>query len=79
MKCGLGNWGEVSDQFVKTKQFKECEEHYFSFYNKQKDDFLPKNEDYIVKGNKALGRSGVAEVQLDDEKNARNLRKLKEY
>jgi hypothetical protein len=34
MKCGLGNWKEVSDQYVKTHTAKDCEEHYYTFYNK---------------------------------------------
>ncbi len=48
MKCGLGNWKEVSDQYVKTHTQKECEEHYYAFYNKSRDDYLPKPDDYII-------------------------------
>lgn len=48
MKCGLGNWKEVSDQYVKTKSLQECEEHYYAFYNKSKEDFLPNDDDYII-------------------------------
>lgn len=28
MKCGMGNWSEVSSQFVKTKSELQCEEFY---------------------------------------------------
>ena len=30
MKCGLGNWSDISEQFVKIKTPEECEDHYFS-------------------------------------------------
>ena len=41
MKCGLGNWIDISEQYVKTKDSKECEDHYFTFYYKARDDSLP--------------------------------------
>ena len=41
MKCGMGNWVDIAEQYVKTKDPKECEEHYFSFYYKSRDDYLP--------------------------------------
>lgn len=50
MKCGLGNWADIADQYVKTKQPKECEDHYFTFYNKSREDPVPKSEDFILKG-----------------------------
>jgi transcriptional adapter 2-alpha len=34
MKCGLGNWNDISSQYVETKSPKECEDHYFSFFYK---------------------------------------------
>jgi len=48
MKCGLGNWKEVSDQYVKTKSPKDCEEHYYTFYFRSKEEHLPNQEDYII-------------------------------
>jgi Myb-like DNA-binding domain len=48
MKCGLGNWKEVSDQYVKTHSSKECEEHYYTFFNKSRDDHRPNPDDYII-------------------------------
>lgn len=30
MKCGMGNWADISDQYVKQKSATLCEEHYFS-------------------------------------------------
>ncbi len=50
MKCGLGNWVDIAEQYVKTKTAKECEEHYYSFFYKSRDSPLPDSEDIIVKG-----------------------------
>lgn len=33
---------------MKTKSLTECEEHYYAFYNKSKEDFLPQEDDYII-------------------------------
>lgn len=30
MKCGLGNWDDVHEQFLQQRTPEECEEHYFS-------------------------------------------------
>jgi hypothetical protein len=30
MKCGLGNWEDVQEQFLQHRTPQECEEHYFS-------------------------------------------------
>jgi transcriptional adapter 2-alpha len=49
MKCGLGNWADIATQFVETKDMKECEEHYFCFYYKSKQESLPNDDDFIVK------------------------------
>ena len=37
MKCGLGNWFDISEQYVKTKSAPACEIHYFTFYYKSKE------------------------------------------
>ena len=51
MKCGMGNWIDISEQYVKTKKADECEEHYFTFYYKSKENNLPTNEeDCIING-----------------------------
>jgi hypothetical protein len=52
MKCGLGNWIDISEQYVRTKEAKDCEDHYYSFYYKSKDYPLPVSEDIIVKGSR---------------------------
>lgn len=36
MKCGMGNWIDISEQYVKTKTPQDCENHYFTFYYKSK-------------------------------------------
>ena len=59
MKCGLGNWADISNQFVEKKSAKECEEHYFTFYYKSKDDYLPRKEHFIVRGPKQLMPDGT--------------------
>ena len=46
----MGNWVDIADQYIKTKDPKECEEHYFSFYYKSRDDALPNIDDCIIKG-----------------------------
>ena len=36
MKCGLGNWTDISEQYLKgAKEPKECETHYFSVLMQQ--------------------------------------------
>ena len=41
MKCGLGNWNDVAEHYVKNKSKEQCEQHYFSLYYKGKEDNLP--------------------------------------
>lgn len=50
MKCGLGNWVDISEQYIRSKEAKECEDHYYTFYYKSKLDPLPNNDDVIAKG-----------------------------
>ena len=51
MKCGLGNWFDISEQYVKSQSAKNCEDHYFTFYYKNKLENIPTNEkDCIIKG-----------------------------
>lgn len=36
MKCGLGNWDDISEQYLKGDHTKdECEEHYFALLMQQ--------------------------------------------
>jgi hypothetical protein len=49
MRCGVGNWKDVAEMYVKGgKTADECEEHFFTFYNRARDDCLPKEEDFII-------------------------------
>lgn len=42
MKCGLGNWEDVHDQFLQHRSPQECEEHYFSVVYQSTSDEHPK-------------------------------------
>ena len=44
----MDNWVDISE-FVRSKSKQECEDHYYSFYNKSKQDNLPKDVDIILK------------------------------
>jgi len=48
MKCGMGNWIDISEQYIKTKSPEDCEDHYFTFYYKSKENNLPTNDDLII-------------------------------
>ena len=49
MRSGLGNWKDVAEMYVKGgKTPEECEEHYFTFFNRARDDPLPKDDDFII-------------------------------
>ena len=50
MKCGMGNWIDISEQYIQTKTPDECEEHYFTFYYKSKENNLPTQDDCIIEG-----------------------------
>lgn len=70
-KCGMGNWIDISEQYVKTKGPDDCEEHYFTFYYKSKEDNLPTENDCIIKGSRQIIRSGgetTIEIPIDKEK-----------
>lgn len=62
MKCGLGNWKGISELYVKSKTAEDCEEHYFTFYYKSKEDCMPKEEDVIAEKARNLVPS---EIQPD--------------
>ena len=79
MKCGLGNWADISNQFVEKKSAKDCEEHYFTFYYKCKDDYLPRKEHFIVRGPKQLMPDGTFQVSIDEDRHIRNLNLVKEH
>ena len=47
MKCGMGNWIDISDLYVKTKTDKECEPHYFTFFYKNKENCMASEDDCL--------------------------------
>ena len=63
---------------MKSKDTKECEEHYFSFYYKSKDDCLPRQEDFIVKGQRTI-KNGQPHVEIDETKIEKALKKVRQY
>jgi hypothetical protein len=50
----MGNWIDISEQYVKTKQPDACEEHYFTFYYKSKEFNISTEEDCIIKGHRKV-------------------------
>ena len=73
MKCGLGNWEDVSEQFVKNKNPQECEEHYFAFYYKSRSENQLTIKDFIV------FRNLSGDLTLNEYANLVNTTKLLEY
>lgn len=67
MKCGLGNWKDVSEQYVKTHSAQECEEHFYTFFNKTKNDFLPTDEDFIIISRYSTGASSEGGASFTEE------------
>lgn len=50
----MGNWIDISEQYVKTKTAADCEEHYFTFYYKSKEQNMPVEEDCIINGTREI-------------------------
>lgn len=72
MKCGLGNWKDISEQYVRKKNSEECEDHYYTFYNKSKVDTKPVDDDFIIMQrfstvSNSSNRSGVSSQQGVDQ------------
>ena len=83
MKCGLGNWKDVAEMYVKGgKTADDCEEHYFTFYNRSREDCLPKDEDFIILQRYAHTSAGTSQrnpsSQLGDEPPAADFFELDE-
>ena len=66
-KCGMGNWIDISEQYIKTKTPEECEEHYFTFYYKSKQDSLPTEKDCIITGSRLI-HNGNIKIPIDESK-----------
>ena len=62
MKCGMGNWIDISEQYVKTKTAADCEEHYFTFYYKSKEHNMPDESDVIINGAREISFTGCDDV-----------------
>lgn len=79
MKCGLGNWADISSQFVDTKTPKDCEEHYFNFYYKSRNDRIPSDKDFIVNGTKQIKPDGSLYIPIDEELDNTNQQRVRDY
>ena len=78
-KCGLDNWGDISDNMINRGKV-ECESHYYTFYYQSKDVILPKEESVILKSIKADGSFEIDNDRLkrneEREKNEKEIRTL---
>ena len=83
MKCGMGNWIDISEQYVKSKSAMDCETHYFTFYYKSKENNLPnEEEDCIILGPREISKSGgetKITVPIDHEKAKDAVKRAKAY
>jgi len=79
----MGNWIDISEQYIKSKTPDECEEHYFTFYYKSKQNNLPTEDDCIIEGPRKISKSGqgqaILEVPINQEKAADSLTRLKQF
>ncbi len=82
-KFGLDNWTDISEN-IGTKARLECEAHYYNFYYKAKDDFLPSNKDCIISSSSTGGANMNVNMSPNNNSNQSfsntsiNLRKLEE-
>ena len=70
-RLGIGNWGEISKILGKGKF--ECESHYYTFYYKKKNDYMPKLNLYDSKNYKTEMKKNKSEENLLIEKLNHNL------
>ena len=78
MKCGMGNWVDIAEQYVKTKDPKQCEDHYFSFYYKAQDNFLPNHDDCIMKSQRIV-KNDLIVFDIDENKAAQAQYRVGDY
>lgn len=65
MKCGMGNWIDISEQYVKSKSAADCEEHYFTFYYKSKEQNMPEESDCVITGPREINCLATEDVALN--------------
>ena len=78
MKCGMGNWIDISEQYIKTKTPEDCEDHYFTFYYKSKENNLPTNDDVIIQGARKITKDTI-EVPINSNKADESLTRVKAF
>ena len=64
-KCGLNNWEEVS-KLMNNKGQVECESHYYSFFNINKNNHIPDENEIILDDRKNLKH---AQIEINKNKN----------
>jgi hypothetical protein len=83
MKCGMGNWIDISEQYVKSKNAEQCESHYFTFYYKSKERNLPtEEEDVLILGPREIRKVGgevTISIPIDDKKAAEAEKRVNSY
>ena len=79
----MGNWIDISEQYVKSKNAEQCESHYFTFYYKNKERNLPtEEEDVLILGSREIKKNGaelVIEVPIDDKKASEAEKRVNSY
>lgn len=61
----MGNWVDISEQYVKSKNAEECEEHYFTFYYKSRADNIPVESETVIKGSRKFKKEAKNEFSID--------------
>ena len=80
----MGNWIDISEQYVKSKNAIDCETHYFTFYYKNKENNLPTEEqDCIILGQREITKNSGGNTQItipiDQDKAADAIKRVKTY
>ena len=79
----MGNWIDISEQYIKTKTPDECEEHYFTFYYKSRENNLPTDDDCVIQGSRKILKDAkgeaVLEIPQDKEKSDNSYRRVKQF
>ena len=70
-RLGLNNWEEISKILGKGKF--ECESHYYTFYYKSKNDFLPDDKYLKLTNKKNISKKNVLHMNKTKENNFMNI------
>ena len=70
-RLGLNNWEEISKILGKGKF--ECESHYYTFYYKSKNDFLPDDKILKLNNKKNISKKNILHLNKTAENNFMNI------